>query len=182
MPRPTFSEACAQYVNRYTCEHVPAWADHVTNAGFYYAPQFATDAEWYAATTFPGEPGHINGPDHCHTGPASWPLGQRLQSRYIKEQPAPAPWAGTIAPGYILAPVDYKGRRYADFFVARDPGRGPGWFVFGVNNDAGRIICNVARPNRERRAHPRYNGRVLHGWRLKRDAQGVADELNKAQA
>lgn len=178
MARSTFSEACAKYQNRYTCEHVPAWAYNPCDAGFYYAPHFLTDAEWYAATTFPGELNDKGLPNACSTFAQSWPLGQRLQSRYIKGAPAPEVWAGTLDPDYILNPVDHKGRRYSSFFASRDPGKGPGWFVFGVNNDAGRIICNVARPNRQRRAHPHYNGRVLYGWRLKRDAQAIADLLN----
>ena len=73
MARPTLEEAKSQYPHRYTREHTPAWA-----RGTDYAPQYHSDAEWYANTTFPGEPGHLGGRKHCFSSNPSWPLGQRL--------------------------------------------------------------------------------------------------------
>lgn len=95
MTRPTLKQACAQYVNRYTLEHVPAWAlkphTHTTGeyAGqtLYYAPQYRSDAEWYANTVFPGEPSHPDYPRrvrYCHTTGKTWPLGQWLQQPFRK--------------------------------------------------------------------------------------------------
>ena len=87
--RPSFFEACRCYVNRFTMEHVPAWAANplssITSedgAATFYAPQFRTDREWYANTTFPGEPGHILGKQHCHTEGQTWPLGRFLKAPF----------------------------------------------------------------------------------------------------
>lgn len=77
MTRPTFEEARSRYVNRYTMEHVPGWALKPSRPGRWYAPHFRTDREWYAATTFPGEPGYT-GRRFCHTENETWPLGTWL--------------------------------------------------------------------------------------------------------
>lgn len=79
MSRPTLAQARAQYVHRYTLQHVPSWAQARTPGGTYYAPQYRTDAEWYENTTFPGEPGHLMGPNHCHSRNPSWPMGKVLE-------------------------------------------------------------------------------------------------------
>jgi hypothetical protein len=42
----------AAFVHRYTGEHVPAWALKPMPNGGTYTPQFATDAEWLAHSTF----------------------------------------------------------------------------------------------------------------------------------
>lgn len=84
MPRPTLAQATAQYVYRYTMEHVPAWARQPTALGKYYAPQFRTDAEWYAATKFPGEPGYIGIGTDCYTTGQTWPLGKWLEKPYAR--------------------------------------------------------------------------------------------------
>lgn len=70
MARPTLAQACRLYPHRYTMEHRPAWAQHGN-----YRPQYRTDAEWYAHTTFPGEAGHLGGRDHCYSTGETWPLG-----------------------------------------------------------------------------------------------------------
>lgn len=52
----TFEQAKAQYVHRYTMEHVPAWAREINPGnGKYYAPGYSTDLEWYENTEFKGE-------------------------------------------------------------------------------------------------------------------------------
>lgn len=71
-----------QYQHRYTMDHIPAWARKPCN-GMFYAPQYASDAEWYENTIFPGEQGKPRADDHCESRNASWPLGQWLK------QPAP---------------------------------------------------------------------------------------------
>lgn len=83
MSRPTLAQACARYVHRYTMQHVPAWAREPHN-GRYYAPQYRSDAEWYASTIFPGEPGYPYGKRnrHCYTSGQTWPLGQWLNAPY----------------------------------------------------------------------------------------------------
>ena len=73
-------------------------------------------------------------------------------------------------------------RVYREFFVAIDPATGPGWYVWGrCRTEYGPrgIIRLCARPSVAPRAHPHYNVRVQRGWHLKRDAQAVADELNR---
>jgi hypothetical protein len=82
MAPPTFEQAKAKYVNRFTMEHVPAWAKKPMANGKYYAPQYESDAEWYASTLFPGEPGHHNGKNHCQSSNQTWPLGQFLDAPY----------------------------------------------------------------------------------------------------
>ena len=78
MPRPTLKEAQARFVHRYTMEHKPAWANKPADNGKRYAPQYRSDAEWYANTTFPGEPGLHGNCKYCETHNPSWPLGQWL--------------------------------------------------------------------------------------------------------
>lgn len=80
MAKLAFNLACAQYVHRFTMEHVPQWAK-LPLRGRYYAPQFRTDAEWYANTIFPPDPGCYNDTD-CHTSGMTWPLGQWLSFPY----------------------------------------------------------------------------------------------------
>lgn len=82
----SFTEACAQYVHRFTMEHVPAWALKPMDNGKYYAPQFRTDREWYENTSFYGEPGYIGSSStpHCYTTGQTWPLGKSLSQPYNK--------------------------------------------------------------------------------------------------
>lgn len=83
MTRPTFEQAKAQFVHRYTCEHVPQWACKPAPNGRYYAPQFATDAEWYAATLFNGE-SELASRRYCYTSGETWPRGQWLDKPYTR--------------------------------------------------------------------------------------------------
>jgi hypothetical protein len=84
MSRPTLDEAKARYVHRYTMEHLPLWARTAAPNGKFYAPQFNTDAEWYANTVFPSQKDH---PDHCmtrhdscYTTGQTWPMGEWLDA------------------------------------------------------------------------------------------------------
>lgn len=81
--RPSLEQARAQFVHRFTLEHVPAWARQQREDGTFYAPQFATDREWYDNTLFHGE-SELADRHHCHTGAPTWPMGQSLTSPYIK--------------------------------------------------------------------------------------------------
>jgi hypothetical protein len=85
MPRPiTLQQARANYPYRYTMEHFPAWARKPCGNGKYYAPQYASDAEWYENTVFPGE-GHLHGNcGNCESSGQTWPLGQWLDAPYKK--------------------------------------------------------------------------------------------------
>jgi len=79
----SFEEAKARYTNRYTCEHVPAWARKINEGnGKYYAPQFTTDAEWYSNTKFRGEPGYLGIGSDCYTTGLTFPLGKWLDAPF----------------------------------------------------------------------------------------------------
>jgi hypothetical protein len=80
MPKLSFKEACAQYVHRYTMEHVPNWASTPAPNGKYYAPQYKTDREWYANSEFPPDP-VCYGTD-CYSSGQTWPLGKWLEAAY----------------------------------------------------------------------------------------------------
>lgn len=82
MARISFQTARNLYKNRYTMEHVPSWAKIVCSNGKFYAPQFASDLQWYENTKFPGEKGLHGNSKHCRTSGATWPLGQWLDSPY----------------------------------------------------------------------------------------------------
>lgn len=96
MGRPSFSQACARYIHRFTMEHIPAWAtrrpcDDGGDATWYYAPQFFSDREWYDSTVFPGEPGHSaisKRVTSCYATGQTWPLGQHLAAPYTKQRAA----------------------------------------------------------------------------------------------
>lgn len=75
----SFDKARAQYVHRFTMEHVPAWAGKQRDDGSYYAPQYRSDREWYNNTTFPPHSGDRN---HCLTENQTWPLGKALDAPF----------------------------------------------------------------------------------------------------
>ncbi len=76
----TFKQAKSRYVHRYTREHIPSWAKTPAPNGKLYAPQFASDREWFENTVFP--PNHPLGKKEtdCYTSRQTWPLGQWLDS------------------------------------------------------------------------------------------------------
>ncbi len=76
---------------------------------------------------------------------------------------------------------DYKGRVFTGpFYVSRQDGYAPGWFVLGRNDEyGGRLRKVVSRPNVPFRTYKFWNGPRQRGWWLKREAQAVADMLNK---
>lgn len=79
MTRPTLAQARAQFTNRFAAEHVPAWARQQAPNGRYYAPQYASDADWYAHTLFNGEhPLAARG--ECFSTEPTWPLGKWLDA------------------------------------------------------------------------------------------------------
>lgn len=78
----SFEQAKAQYVHRFTADFVPNWARQQRDDGTYYAPQFASDREWYENTRFHGEEGHIGKRNECYTTGQTWPLGKALTAPY----------------------------------------------------------------------------------------------------
>lgn len=79
----TLAMAKARFINRYTMEHVPSWARKPVADGDnrYYAPQYATDKEWYDRTLFAGE-SELATKGCCYSSNQTWPLGQWLSSPY----------------------------------------------------------------------------------------------------
>lgn len=90
--RPTFEQAKARFIHRYTMEHVPAWAREAPDAQRngdpvrpgWYAPQFRSDREWYDNTSFKGDAGHIGIAGECQTTGQTWPLGEWLAAPFRK--------------------------------------------------------------------------------------------------
>ena len=89
--RPTLNQTRKRFVHRFTCEHKPVWATGETGKRrlrdgsiAYHAPQYRTDAEWYEATVFPGEPGIPFGwPEGMpYSRNRTWPLGRMLPRPY----------------------------------------------------------------------------------------------------
>lgn len=79
----TFEEAKNRYLQRFTMEHVPQWALFPVEPGIYYAPQYATDLEWYENTFFNGEH-ELASKEYCYTTKQTWPLGHWLDKPYGK--------------------------------------------------------------------------------------------------
>jgi hypothetical protein len=87
MKRPTFEQAKARYVHRFTMEHVPAWArmpSDFKNCVRFPAPQFINDREWYDNTKFKGDEGWIGRGSDCYTTGQTWPLGKWLDKPFTR--------------------------------------------------------------------------------------------------
>ena len=82
--------------------------------------------------------------------------------------------------------VNEGGYIFTDFYVCKDHGLSPGWFIFGRNkvkygihdDGKGAYVMLCARPSVKPRKHPHYNGKVKRGWHTKKEAQAICDELN----
>ncbi len=76
----------------------------------------------------------------------------------------------------IFSSVDYKGRTFDRFYARKSPQNGPGWFGFGRNAEYGDTLVRLcAQPD----GPPTRGYRVHHkGWRTKKEAQAIADQLN----
>ena len=81
-PKMSFDDAKKKFGNRYTLEHVPAWAknEFTSSSGEkkFYAPQYKSDQEWYDNTTFP--PHNNFSKKDCCSVKASWPKGKWLKA------------------------------------------------------------------------------------------------------
>lgn len=62
-------------------QHVPRWARIAAPNGNFYAPQYATDTEWYANTLFNRE-SDLADATTCYSHSQSWPLGQWLDEPF----------------------------------------------------------------------------------------------------
>lgn len=84
--RLSFEEAKTLFAHRYTMEHVPEWARvKCQETGKYYAPQYATDREWYENTLFEGE-SELARRGYCHSSAQSWPLGKWLDKPFTGKE------------------------------------------------------------------------------------------------
>lgn len=79
----SFEQARAQFVHRFTMEHIPTWAKQRREDGTFYAPQFRTDREWYDSALFQGE-SELATRNHCYSTGQTWPLGKSLPAPYCK--------------------------------------------------------------------------------------------------
>src|SRR5215467_8274189 len=80
----TFEQATPRYIHRFTCDHVPAWALLRRVDGTFYAPQYASDRQWYDHTKFNGEAGYFGVANDCYSTGQTWPLGVALSAPYRK--------------------------------------------------------------------------------------------------
>jgi len=78
MRKLTLAQAKAQFKNRYTLEHIPAWARTQCGNGKYYAPGYATDLEWYNNTEFFGEGQAATTRNECYSSNHTFPMGTWL--------------------------------------------------------------------------------------------------------
>lgn len=105
----TLAQAQATFDQRFTLDHVPAWAAYPLRRSMageavdYPAPQYRSDAEWYALTTYPGEGGLSAQSSWCISHSPTWPLGERLP------QPYRAVPRGTPTPNPNRKPVTRDG-------------------------------------------------------------------------
>lgn len=74
----SFEQAKAMYVHRFTMEHQPAWSRKPCSPSWHYAPQFASDREWYDLGRFNEERGEGWRDTGMISGEPTWPLGERL--------------------------------------------------------------------------------------------------------
>jgi hypothetical protein len=84
-----------------------------------------------------------------------------------------------ILQGIKIQTSDYKGRVYSDFYPAQDSII-PGWIVMGKGEEYGgmlRMIC--ARPDVKERRYKYINGKISRGFRTRREAQAIANAMNK---
>ncbi len=81
-PTMTLEQAKREYVNRYTCDHVPNWATKPAPNGKYYAPQYKSDEEWFALTVFPPHTPDWCRKTDCYSSNQTWPLGNWLDKPY----------------------------------------------------------------------------------------------------
>jgi hypothetical protein len=83
MTRMTIQQAQAQYVHRFTMEHVPAWAGKASDNGKFYAPQYRSDQEWFENTLFPPDNPLGRGEKSCYSRNQTWPLGLWLEQPFL---------------------------------------------------------------------------------------------------
>lgn len=84
----SFEDAKRQFVHRFTMDHVPDWAFKRAPNGRFYAPQYASDEEWYERTLFKGDDGHDGGSRYCDSRRQTWPLGEWLDKPYRRSEVA----------------------------------------------------------------------------------------------
>lgn len=123
-PKLSFEKACAQYVHRFTMEHVPQWAREQREDGTYYAPQFRSDREWYENTIFP--PHNEHSATDCHSSGHTWPLGQALPEPYYIgylhpkfPEREPGEW---FYKGNDIRVADEKDTRFSNLICQVSPG------------------------------------------------------------
>ena len=79
----------------------------------------------------------------------------------------------------LIQLIGFRGGHFTGFYAQRDPGYGPGWYVFGTNPAyGGTYTMRTAQPDVKLRPHPHYNCLVQRGWSTRREAEAMAAEMN----
>jgi len=78
----------ARYVQRYTKEHKPEWANELRDNGEAYPVQFEDDTDWLKHTYFTvRKDGRLDARvNFCHTKP-TWPNNPELRNIYVPPNP-----------------------------------------------------------------------------------------------
>ena len=86
-------QALASFVHRFTMDHKPQWACKAFSApaigpAMFYAPQYASDAEWLAKTRFAvRKNGDLdNRAKYCQSETGPFPLGRFLGSSFQRSK------------------------------------------------------------------------------------------------
>lgn len=68
-------------------------------------------------------------------------------------------------------------RQYThELLIEKNPGFGPGWYIFG-RDASSRVIRSIAAPSDKRRYHPHYNVKVVCGWPVRKQAVEALAEV-----
>lgn len=90
--------------------------------------------------------------------------------------------------GVKIETVGYEGSVFTDYTVERYPSHGPGWYVKGHNKDKygfnattglGNYVKVCAYPDKPKTKAKFYSCLVHKGFRTRKEAQAVADEMNR---
>lgn len=76
----------------------------------------------------------------------------------------------------------FRGGHFTGHYAARNDS-GPGWTIRGRNPAyGGSYNMETAHPAKPRRSHPHWNILTTSGWHTRREAQAVADAMNRRDA
>jgi hypothetical protein len=83
----------------------------------------------------------------------------------------------------LIQLTGFRGGHFISHFARRDPGYGPGWYVFGRNPAYGSTYTMLTgQPDVMPRKHPHYNCYIQRGWKTKSEAEAIAAVMNQRDA